>query len=138
MAIDYGMAVLEVRTAKNMTQRQLAAAAGLNPSYISVIEGNQRRMTTDTLTAVAKALGVPVWALVVIGSDDAPDAVRGAAMAVLTKDKAPETSPCCHAPILWKQIGGMRTYRTLPNGDEVFDCKCSTCRQPFMLRRKDR
>lgn len=55
-----------------MTQREFAEAAGLNPSYISMIENNERRMTTETLDNVAKALRMPAWALVALGEKDVP------------------------------------------------------------------
>ena len=41
-----------------MTQEELAAKVNINPSAITRIENGQRMMSIQTLTAVAKALGV--------------------------------------------------------------------------------
>lgn len=85
MKIDYGKAFKTARAARGMKQKDVAARAGLAQNSLSLLESGARRPSTETIDALAKVLAVPVWALVVLGSDDIPDAVRGAAMAMLTK-----------------------------------------------------
>lgn len=48
----------EQRDAKNMSQRDLAAASGLGQSYISMLERNGRQPSWDATRKLAKALGV--------------------------------------------------------------------------------
>ena len=45
------------RTYRGMTQKELAAAAGINPVYLSQIETGKRAGSQRTLTAMATALG---------------------------------------------------------------------------------
>ncbi len=45
---------------RNMTQNELAAAAGINAVYLSQIETGKRAGSTKTLAALAKALDVAV------------------------------------------------------------------------------
>lgn len=46
------------RKHRQISARQLAAAAGIAPSYLSQIESGQREGTVSTMTAIAKALRV--------------------------------------------------------------------------------
>lgn len=46
------------RTYRRMTQKELAAAAGINPVYLSQIETGKRAGSLKTLAAVAAAVGV--------------------------------------------------------------------------------
>ncbi len=46
------------RDHRELTQAALAQAAGLTQSMVAMIERNNRRGTTDTLAALARALGV--------------------------------------------------------------------------------
>ena len=52
------------RDHRGLTQKQLAAAAGINPVYLSQIETGKRTGSTRTLVSVADALGVDVDDLV--------------------------------------------------------------------------
>ncbi len=45
------------------SQEELAARAGISPSYLSMLEGGSRSPTVDTLTDLAKALGVSIPSL---------------------------------------------------------------------------
>lgn len=62
-----GQRIRELRTqgAKRWSQQDLARRARITPSYLSMIERGQRTPNLDTLTIVAKALGVPVAELFV-------------------------------------------------------------------------
>lgn len=66
--IDYGRAIKTIRTARGMTQRELAHASGTTDGYVSYIESNHKRPSADMLESIAKGLRVPVWLLVTIGS----------------------------------------------------------------------
>jgi transcriptional regulator with XRE-family HTH domain len=85
MDVDYGKAFKVVRAVRGMTQKDVAALAKANQNYLSLIESGDRRPSANMVDALAKALGIPVWALVVLGSDGVPDGVLGAAMACLQK-----------------------------------------------------
>lgn len=83
--VNYGKSLRVVRAVKELTQGQVAEAAAISANYVSMIESGLRAPSTDVLLAIAKALNVPMWAIVVIGSDDVPNDVHGAAMATLVK-----------------------------------------------------
>lgn len=51
------------RTHRQLTLQALATAANLSRAYVSQIECGKRAGTASTLKAIAKALGVPVAAL---------------------------------------------------------------------------
>ncbi len=70
-----------------MTQTDAAEKAHTRGNYLSLIESGDRVPSTDMVENIAKALQMPVWALIVIGSpdNDVNDAVRSAAMTLLTK-----------------------------------------------------
>lgn len=56
-------ALAAIRTARGLTQQQLADAAGLNIRMIQKFESGERSLKTaraDTLMAIAEALGVKI------------------------------------------------------------------------------
>lgn len=56
-------ALVVLRTARGLTQQQLANAAGLNIRMIQKFESGERSLKTaraDTLTAISGALGVKI------------------------------------------------------------------------------
>jgi DNA-binding XRE family transcriptional regulator len=56
-----------IREHRGLTQAQLADAAGLDQSLISIVEGGRRDGKVSTLKAIAKALGAPLS--VIAGAD---------------------------------------------------------------------
>lgn len=56
--------IRETRTGRNLSQEQLAHAAGLAPRTIVAIESGRTGTSTDSLYAIAHALDVPVADLV--------------------------------------------------------------------------
>jgi transcriptional regulator with XRE-family HTH domain len=52
-----GRQLLELRTDGNLTQRQLAEAAGVSKTYVARVEAGAVRPTIETYTALAAALG---------------------------------------------------------------------------------
>jgi len=67
--MNYGKAIRTIRSAKNLEQKELARLAKLNASYISLIESNQRAPSSAALEALAKALHVPLYLLMLLASD---------------------------------------------------------------------
>ena len=60
----FGRAVRSLRTARDMTLRELAQKAKVQPGYLSEIEaGKKKNPSLDVLTRLARALGVPVTEL---------------------------------------------------------------------------
>ena len=59
MAPQNGEAIRAVRRAAKRTQVQIAAAAGIDQSYLSLLEADQRAASDEVIEAIAKALGVP-------------------------------------------------------------------------------
>ncbi len=56
--------IQKLREAKDMTQRDLAAAAKVTPGYIGQLEmGLRKNPSLDVLKRLARALGVPVTEL---------------------------------------------------------------------------
>lgn len=52
------------REHRAMTQEQLAQASGVSKPFVSQIEGGKRTGSASTLSRLARALGVPVGALI--------------------------------------------------------------------------
>jgi len=55
--------IKEIRLEKKMTQKSLAAASGISQPYLLDLEANRRGAKPETWARIAKALGVPVRAL---------------------------------------------------------------------------
>jgi transcriptional regulator with XRE-family HTH domain len=60
---DLGVAIRLLRRARRLTIEDLAFAAKMHPTYLSGIERGRRNPTWDKLTALARALDIPVSAL---------------------------------------------------------------------------
>lgn len=67
--MNYGKAIKIIRSAKGINQKQLAGLTNLDPSYISLIESNQRKPTLKTLERISKELSVPVPLLTLLASN---------------------------------------------------------------------
>jgi len=61
--VDLGVAIRLLRRARRLTIEDLAFAAKMHPTYLSGIERGRRNPTWDKLTALARALDIPVSAL---------------------------------------------------------------------------
>ena len=65
---DFGKALRTVRSAKGVSHKDLAEAVGLRPSYVSMLEaGTRKNPSRETMEKLARALGVDVMALEVLG-----------------------------------------------------------------------
>lgn len=58
-----GIRLKGLRTAKEMSQAALAKRAGLTREYVNKLEAGKQDPSLTTISALAKALGVPVTAL---------------------------------------------------------------------------
>ena len=58
-----GKAVKAVRTTHGLTQEDLAAKAGLHPTYISDVERGARNPSWDVIARIAEGMVVPVAAI---------------------------------------------------------------------------
>jgi transcriptional regulator with XRE-family HTH domain len=59
-----GSAIKALRKGRNLTQEELASAAGLNLSYVSAVERGDNNPTVMTLVAISGALEVTVQELI--------------------------------------------------------------------------
>lgn len=60
---DLGDAIRRERTESQLSQEGLAAKCGLHRTYIGSIERGERNLSVNTLTLVAKALGLSASSL---------------------------------------------------------------------------
>ena len=60
----FGDVLRELRKGAGVTQETLALDAGLDRTYISMLERGQRQPTLQTLLAIARCLGVPAAEIV--------------------------------------------------------------------------
>lgn len=60
---DIGLAIKHFRQEKKMDQQQLADAAGINPSFVSLIESGERLLRLSILANIADALDVHISTL---------------------------------------------------------------------------
>ena len=58
-----GEQIKDVRTAKGISQNQLAKRAGISQAGLSAIENTTKSPNIDTLNRIANALGIPITAL---------------------------------------------------------------------------
>lgn len=58
-----GMRLKRLRTVQKMSQAALAKRAGLTREYVNKLEAGKQDPSLTTINALAKALGVPVTAL---------------------------------------------------------------------------
>lgn len=67
--MNIGKAIRVIRAARNMSQKELAEESGLDSSYISLVEAGKRAPKGEAIQAIAKALRVPKYLLLLLGSD---------------------------------------------------------------------
>ncbi|MCC7142222.1 MAG: helix-turn-helix transcriptional regulator [Candidatus Eisenbacteria bacterium] len=79
--MNYGKGIRTIRAARGLTQKQLASAVRVDSSFMSLLERGARAPSIGTLEAIAEALGVPVYLLILFSSDK--DDLRG-----ITPDQA--------------------------------------------------
>jgi transcriptional regulator with XRE-family HTH domain len=67
--MNYGKALKLARALANLSQKDLAARAELDPSYVSLIEKGTRRPSLTALERLAEALGIPNDLLVLMAAE---------------------------------------------------------------------
>lgn len=67
--MNYAKAIRTIRSAKNLSQQELANKVGLDASYISLIEKQKRIPTIKTLKNISDVLKVPFHLLTLLASD---------------------------------------------------------------------
>jgi transcriptional regulator with XRE-family HTH domain len=67
--MNFGKALRIVRSAKNISQKQLSKKTDLDPSYISLLEKSKRTPTIETLQKIVKALDIPLHLFFLLASD---------------------------------------------------------------------
>jgi transcriptional regulator with XRE-family HTH domain len=77
--MTFGKRILELRTAKNLTQREVADKIGINFTYLSKIENDKLQQDTfpgeDTIKKLAEALGANEDELLLL-AQRIPDSIR--------------------------------------------------------------
>lgn len=68
--MNIGRAIKLCRTQRGTKQADLAAAAGISVSYLSLLERGQRDINFTTLENIAAALKVPVSIITFLASDN--------------------------------------------------------------------
>jgi len=69
--MKYGKAVRVIRAAMGLSQKEIALRAGINPSYLSLLEKEARSPSTETVRSLANALNVPPHLLALLASEEA-------------------------------------------------------------------
>lgn len=69
--MNAGHAIKFCRQQRKLSIPALAARAGLSPSYISLLERNERDPPLSTLERIGKGLGVPLSVLIFVGTTPA-------------------------------------------------------------------
>ena len=67
--MKYGKAIRICRAARGLSQKELAARAGIKPSYISLIEAEKRSPSLATLQKMATALRVPTHLIMILSAE---------------------------------------------------------------------
>jgi len=77
--MQIGRLIKQARTSRGMTAARLAADSGLSKGFISQIENGRANPSLDTLPRIARALGLPLAALLAGGTreDRAPQSSHG-------------------------------------------------------------
>src|SRR5689334_9997405 len=68
--MDFGKALRTVRAARRLSQKDVAELTSLDPSYISLIEAGRRKPTLTMAEELARALDVPVYLFMLLGSEE--------------------------------------------------------------------
>lgn len=64
-----GETIKKIRKEKGITQKKLAALTGFTQSYLSQIEATEKQPSLSTIEIIAKALDVPIPALIWLSMD---------------------------------------------------------------------
>lgn len=69
--MNYSKAIRVARSLADISQGQLADRAGIDRSYLSLIESGKRMPSVETIEKIAQALKLPFHLLSLLGSEEA-------------------------------------------------------------------
>lgn len=69
--MNIGRSIKLIRTAKKITQKQLAVKVGCSPNYLSIVERGDKRPSLDFIENIANALEVPLIEIFALAADEA-------------------------------------------------------------------
>jgi len=81
--MNYGKAIRILRAEMGISQDELASLSGFSSSYVSRIENGDRVPTLKAVEAIAKALCIPVYLLMLLASEE--NDLQGLLMKILIK-----------------------------------------------------
>jgi len=64
---QFGKRIRELRTARGLSQEELAFKSGVHRTYLGGIERGERNPSLRNISAIAKALGVEIFELFLFG-----------------------------------------------------------------------
>lgn len=67
--MDYGRALKVARAISGFQQKDLAERAGLDASYLSLVEMGKRKPSLSAITKLSKALGLPQHLFMLLASE---------------------------------------------------------------------
>lgn len=67
--MDYAKAFRVTRAMAGLSQAELAAQIHVDPSMVSLIESGARKPSRETMTRLAKAMGIPFHLLTLLAAD---------------------------------------------------------------------
>lgn len=68
--MKFGRAIRLLRAARGLQQRDVAQRAGLDASYVSLLEAEKRSASPEAVEAIAMALTVPISVLRLLAADE--------------------------------------------------------------------
>ncbi len=68
--MNYSKAIKTIRTARNLTQKELASSLGFTPNYISKIESGERTPSTEFIQKFCRKLNIPYYLFALLASED--------------------------------------------------------------------
>lgn len=71
--MNLGQALRFLRGMKDLTQEELASKVGVNPSYISLLENNQKNPSFAMVQNICKALGISIMLVAFFLDSEHPD-----------------------------------------------------------------
>lgn len=81
--MNYAKALKVARAISGLQQQELAEAAGLDPSYLSLIEMGKRKPSVAAIEKVARGLSIPTHLFMLLASE--PEDLEGADAAEINR-----------------------------------------------------
>lgn len=68
--MDYGKATRLARAARNLSQKDLATKANIEPPYLSMIENGRRKPSREVIERLAVAADIPMHLFMLLASEE--------------------------------------------------------------------